>query len=99
MLRIDCAHGEVHQRRFLRNGKQDRTVFPPLTSRNAGNALETWCARASAMVDYEWRDYLKEWTDDFSMRTTTGAVVAAGAVRAGTGVSQPSAEARLRRSL
>jgi hypothetical protein len=65
VLRVDCAHGEVHQHRFLRKGGQERTVFQPLTPRNADNALEMWCARATAMVDYEWRDYLKEWTDAF----------------------------------
>jgi hypothetical protein len=65
VLRIDCAHGEVHQHRFLRNGKQQRTAFQRLAPCNAGNALEMWYLRASAMVDYEWRDYLKEWTDAF----------------------------------
>jgi hypothetical protein len=65
VLRIDCAHGEVHQHRFLRIGKQERTVFQPRTPRNAGKALEMWYARASATVDYEWRDYPKEWTDAF----------------------------------
>jgi len=64
VVRIDTAHGEVHMHRYLRNGDEERTVFEVITPDRAGKIMERWYSRAAVMMEYEWRGYLKEWTDE-----------------------------------
>jgi hypothetical protein len=50
--------------RYLLTGGEERTVFEVIGPPRAEKIMERWFSRASVIMEYEWPEFLKEWTDD-----------------------------------
>jgi hypothetical protein len=64
IARVDTAHGEVHMHRDLPDGGEERTIFEVIDPVRAEKVMERWFNRASLMMEYEWPEWLKGWTDE-----------------------------------
>lgn len=64
VVRIDCAHGEVHVHRYTRAGEEHRQVLEVIPPDGGPPVIDRWFTRAEGMMQNGWYENVGRWNGD-----------------------------------